>query len=63
MTTRKKHSAKFKAPVALEAIPAARTLLDAGVFGSTMTLNSIETAALDACCSRATDCENVSRRA
>jgi len=32
---------------------AARTLVEAGVFWSTMTLSSVETAAPDACCKRA----------
>jgi hypothetical protein len=36
---------------------AARTRLDVGASGSTMILTRTETAALDACCNRAMDCE------
>jgi len=38
-------------------LSAARTRVDAGVAGSTMTLSDAETAALVACGSRAMDCE------
>jgi hypothetical protein len=44
-------------------LSAARTRTDGGVLVSTMSLRSVETAALVACCSRAVDCENAARRA
>jgi hypothetical protein len=38
-------------------LSAARTRVDAGAFESIMIFSSVETAALDACCIRAMDCE------
>ena len=43
---------------ALRTLSAARTRVDGGEAGSTMTFTNTDTAALDACCRRAMDCEN-----
>src|ERR1700687_1343048 len=42
---------------------AARNRVEAGAFWSTIIFSRVETAALEACCKRAIDCPNASRRA
>src|SRR5450432_2971228 len=44
-------------------LSAARTRVDGGDAGSITTFTRTDTAALDACCSRAIDCPNAARRA
>ena len=43
-------------------LSAALTFVDGGVAGSSMTLTRVETAALEPCCKRATDCRKATRR-
>src|SRR5579863_9105685 len=44
-------------------LSAALTRVDAGVLRSTITFSNVETAALAACCKRATDCPKAAQRA